>query len=371
MISADLAGRTRAAIERLGRSSLDSEAFRREAIGRLQRTIPFAGWYWSVDDPATLFPAWTLAEGPPLGNQHIGERFWRRFWDIEEQEPVARKLAILRRGPRHVGTLRQATGGELGRSRRWEELLRPFGMGDELHAALVLGDVCWGSLGLYRERAEGPFTPEEGALVQDLVVPLATGLRATLLNTPPAIQDVRDGPSLLLLGPDLSVVATTPTAERWLARLGGSSATLPPIVFALAARLRALEEGRAPADLAPRARIRTVDGSWLVMHAARLSGSRSGDIAIMIESAGPGDLAPILVHGYGLSPREQEVVQHVLRGASTAQIAAALCISPYTVQDHFKTIFDKVGVRSRRELASALAARPPSFTIRADARASV
>jgi DNA-binding CsgD family transcriptional regulator len=134
-------------------------------------------------------------------------------------------------------------------------------------------------------------------------------------------------------------------------------------VFALAARLRALEMGRAPSDLAPRARIRTMDGHWLVAHAARLSGSRADDIAIMIEPARPGDLAPILVHGYGLSAREQEVVQHVLRGESTAQIATALFISPHTVQDHFKTIFDKVGVRSRRELASALAARPPSFAI--------
>ncbi len=69
MISADAAGRTRTAIERLGRSSLDSEAFRKDAIAQLQRTIPFTGWYWSVEAPATLLPAWTVAEGPP---QH----FW-------------------------------------------------------------------------------------------------------------------------------------------------------------------------------------------------------------------------------------------------------------------------------------------------------
>jgi len=71
----------------------------------------------------------------------------------------------------------------------------------------------------------------------------------------------------------------------------------------------------------------------------------------------------MLIHGYGLSAREQDVVEHVERGESTAQIANSLVISPNTVQDRLKAIFDKVGGRSRRELASALAARPASFTI--------
>jgi hypothetical protein len=133
-----------------------------------------------------------------------------------------------------------------------------------------------------------------------------------------------------LLGQDLSLTATTATAERWLTRLGGSAERVPHIVFALVARLRALELGRARSELAPRARIRTIDGHWLVAHAARLSGSRGDDIAVMIEPASPGELAPMLIHGYGLSAREQEVVEHVLRGESTVQIATALFISAHT-----------------------------------------
>jgi DNA-binding NarL/FixJ family response regulator len=39
-----------------------------------------------------------------------------------------------------------------------------------------------------------------------------------------------------------------------------------------------------------------------------------------------------------------------MRGQSNAQVSAALSITPYTVQDHLKAIFEKVGVHSRKDL---------------------
>jgi DNA-binding CsgD family transcriptional regulator len=65
-------------------------------------------------------------------------------------------------------------------------------------------------------------------------------------------------------------------------------------------------------------------------------------------------VAPILLKAYGLTAREQAVAQLMLRGATTAQAARALGISPHTVTDHIKAIFDKTGARTRGELSATL-----------------
>jgi len=75
---------------------------------------------------------------------------------------------------------------------------------------------------------------------------------------------------------------------------------------------------------------------------------------IIIEPAGPKEVTWIKATAYGLSDREKEVVELVVRGASTKQIAAMLYISEYTVQDHLSNIFDKVGVRGCKALVKRL-----------------
>jgi DNA-binding CsgD family transcriptional regulator len=57
---------------------------------------------------------------------------------------------------------------------------------------------------------------------------------------------------------------------------------------------------------------------------------------------------------YGLTEREQDVTRLVLQGNSTAAIAERLVVSAHTVQQHLKSVFDKTGVRSRRDLVGKI-----------------
>jgi DNA-binding CsgD family transcriptional regulator len=58
---------------------------------------------------------------------------------------------------------------------------------------------------------------------------------------------------------------------------------------------------------------------------------------------------------YGLSRRELQVTELVLRGHRNGYIATTLGIAPATAKKHLSSIFDKVGVSSRAQLASKLA----------------
>lgn len=53
-----------------------------------------------------------------------------------------------------------------------------------------------------------------------------------------------------------------------------------------------------------------------------------------------------------LTPREAEIVEQVVSGASTSQIAKQLFISTHTVRNHLKAIFKKLNVHSRGELVN-------------------
>jgi DNA-binding CsgD family transcriptional regulator len=74
--------------------------------------------------------------------------------------------------------------------------------------------------------------------------------------------------------------------------------------------------------------------------------------AVLIEPLSAAELAPLVAIAHGLSEREREVTQLVARGLSTAAIAERLVLSTWTVQDHLKRIFAKLGVSNRGELVA-------------------
>src|SRR5215212_8122457 len=308
--------------------------------------------FFATADPATLLLTSAVLDD-------VLARATARFVENEFLEDASVKFACLARGSSPVDSLGVATRGELELSPRYQEILEPMDLGDEVRAALMVGSKCWGFMCLHRERSSSNFTPAEAAFLAKLAPHLAEGLRTSLLliggaqatSLPP-----EEGPGLVLLGDDLSLVAITPAAEGWLAEVADSdwpsSLELPDAVYAVAARLLALERGgHTPPDLMPRIRLRTASGRWLVLHASRLRAAETeAQIAVIFEEARSSEIAPLIVDAYGLTKREGEITKLVLRGLSTAEVSEELHITPNTVRDHFKAIFDKVGVRSRREL---------------------
>ena len=88
---------------------------------------------------------------------------------------------------------------------------------------------------------------------------------------------------------------------------------------------------------------------------------------MVVEPAKSADIAPIVIEAYGLAPRERDVVRAIARGSSTPDIAAELCLSPHTVRDYIKSVFEKVGVSSRGELIAKLFAEHYSDAMHATA----
>src|SRR5829696_5917642 len=168
------AERIKQEIIRLCHAGLDSRTFRVETVRRLRKVILVDVSFFATADPATLLFTSAVVDD-------VLARATPQFVENEFMQEDAVKFARLARGPSPVGTLGTATRGELVRSTRYQEILAPMDLGDELRAALIVGSKCWGFMCLHRERSSPNFTPAEAAFLAKLTPHLAEGLRTALL----------------------------------------------------------------------------------------------------------------------------------------------------------------------------------------------
>lgn len=110
------------------------------------------------------------------------------------------------------------------------------------------------------------------------------------------------------------------------------------------AQKRALENPTDPADgISP----------FVIQRSARkliFSVTKSHEVPgyrMVIQERDAVDDPYISLRGFGLSPRENEVLSWVARGKSNAEIAIILGISPSTAGRHLENIFPKLGVENR------------------------
>jgi DNA-binding CsgD family transcriptional regulator len=344
--------RHRAALKiiRLSRQGLDAVSLWRACTPLLAETVP----HYQTPCCYTVDPASRLI------TSHFQEGMFELPPEWAAQEYAAddvNQIADVARSAAGISTLHQATNGDPSRSARWHANMA-FGGDQEMIAALrTRGGQLWGALGLYREPDRPLFDAEEMAFVQTISPVLADGVRRALLVGEASDPETPDAPGMVVLGANWQPESLSPGVERWLTDLPDGAwhaGRLPSSVLAVAGR--AARDVRGPADPAEVAvaRVLTRSGTWVVLHGVPLAQTGPLRVAVIVEPAHPARIAPLLMAAYGLTAREQELTRLVLQGFSTAEIAERLVISVHTVQQHLKSVFDKTGVRSRRELVTRI-----------------
>src|SRR4051794_29053345 len=347
------AERIRDDLERLVARGRAVQDFSLEAARIVGRAVPHDGVCVLTMDPDTRVPTGEIVEGG------LPVEATRRMSAIEMRGDDVNAFQALARSPTPAASLFEATGGELDRSVRHREVRAAHGLGDELRAVLVTDTGVWGALTLLRSADREPFTAADAALVASVSEQLAHGLRQAVVGAA-VVGDDADGAGLLTLAADDSVLMMDAAAGLWLHELGWprAGAPLPAVVVAVAGQARALlTAGRTRSSLA-QARARTAAGSWLLVRASVLGDRADAQVGVVLEPARADDLAPMIAAAYQLTGRELAVTELVASGLATEQVAQRLFISPWTVQDHLKSIFEKVGVRTRGELVARIFFRP-------------
>lgn len=330
-------------VRQVCRSAPDAISLQRAAVGLLADAVPFDRWCGLVLDPATLLvTSGYHDEGLPV-------QVMPRLLEIEAADTDVNGMVALARSASGVSTVDRATGGNPQTSERYRDVLAPSGLGRELRAVLRERSSGWGGLVLLRETTATDFTDDEMELVARLTADLARGIRRCLLRSELEHRDDAGVPGMVVVAAGGMAVETSTTAgRRWLEALDGGTVGdgLPMAVAGLVARARTAAEGLA------RTRVRARDGQWLSLYAEALSAAVDAPVAVVVEPTRPLEMAAVMADAYELTPRERDVAAQVLIGRSTQEIAAALFLSAWTVQDHLKKVFDKVGVRSRSELTA-------------------
>lgn len=340
MAAADVQRRALVRCVALGRAAGDARALRVAVLEQLHAAISFDAHAWLLTDPVTEVGTAPVADVPWL--PELPRQIRLKYLTGVNRWTTLRDRA--------VGLLAEDTAGDLGSSLVWRELLVQHGVTD--NASVVFRDRfgCWGFLELWRR--QGIFSVADAALLSALAAELTPMLRrlqaATFSGSP---QPLLPGPGVLLLSPDLVVRNQTAETQEYLRLLvppAGGQAPVPAGAYNVAAQLLALEAGVDHHP--PTARVHVAGGLWVTLRAARLGEGTASDIAVTIERTGAGDRADLFARAFGLSHREQELLQCLVEGADTREVAQRLFLSEHTVQDHLKSVFAKTSVRNRRTL---------------------
>jgi DNA-binding CsgD family transcriptional regulator len=337
----------------LGRRALPREQYFGEVAAPLRRVLDCDATCWHTLDPQTGLmtsdaPQELISEGvfTPQAAADAGAGIVASEYFVTDVNTFASLAA--RRVP--VGILSQASKGHPARSPRYRDVLEPAGIPFELRAAFVNRGRCWGAVHIARREHRRDFTADDAAALASITAVIADGIRTSIRFD--AARQAGDGsaPGLVVLGPANDVELITPPAQELLAVMRSTAlATVPTPVLALAGftRSRSHTLDRQPDTVA----VPTSSG-WITLHASLPAGGADGRVAIVLERTASPQTTAIRLEAHGVTAREREIATLLAHGLTNPEIAARLVLSPYTVQDHIKNLFEKTGVSSRQELVA-------------------
>jgi DNA-binding CsgD family transcriptional regulator len=164
----------------------------------------------------------------------------------------------------------------------------------------------------------------------------------------------------------LSIPAAQPSHELALSIVARRRA---PRVYVVDASGEVVLQGLDSAPLPPAVRRTAVDlladagddevivglsGDDRLVRLVRLSGDAGAHYALFVEPLASRSPVAAAEQRYALSAREAEILEHVLRGASTSAIAESLIIAESTVATHVRNIGAKMNASKRKEIVAAV-----------------
>jgi DNA-binding NarL/FixJ family response regulator len=343
-------------VEVLAHAGLDTATFLDEVYESLQRAVPSDAACVASIDPATQLTTGAFKFGDLAGRYDTDE-----LWGLLEYghvEPTS-FTELARTGVPAVG-MHVATHGDVQRSRRVRELVQPaIGCSDELRVLATAGGQLWGGVAMFRGDRSAPYSDEDVEFASSLSGLLARGLRVGLLARLAAelpASAVSGRPAVLVFDADARLTQASVGAEARLADLVRELHVPAPFAVIGSLIAAAWRYAAGVTDVLPSSRLRLPSGEWVVLHASPLTAinGSTASVVVTIEEARPQEIVPLVVAAFDLTPRERDVTQQVLHCVDTREIASTLHVSPFTVQDHLKSIFNKTGVSTRRELVARI-----------------